>query len=176
MTDQLNRKETEFIDALTLQKVKDPVQAIIDTNPTIITVESAEQLSKKMMNRPAVRQMLDRILDTGTLLDRHKELLDQKRTVVTYDSKNERVVEEITNIPDPDIALKALDMAYKLKGMYAPEQHENINVNLDARAKDNPKLTQITEEYEEKLRNMFEQGKNKQNETTNNTVPSRDSD
>lgn len=176
----MKKKDSKFINALLSQesKVKDPVKAVLESDATIITVESAEQLSKKLMNKPAVREMLDRILDTETLLEHHRDLLNQKRSVVTYDSKNQMVVQEMTEIPDPDTILKALDMSYKLKGMYAPEQHENINVNLDARAKDNSKLVQITEEYEEKLRNMFEQGNNKKNDTTttNSTVPTGDSD
>lgn len=167
-----NKKQKDFVNELVKQKTKDPVKAIADSDHTILTVESAQKLSKDMMKQPAVRQMLDRILDTETLLERHRDLLDQKQTIVTYDSKNGQVIEETTDIADPDIILKALDMSYKLKGMYAPEQHENINVNLNARAKDNPRIGEITEEFEEKLREMFEKGKNnnKQNDTTNNTV------
>lgn len=151
--DKLTRKQKDFANELVIQGMKSPADAVLTTDSSVLTTISAEQLSAKHLAQPAVRQLIDEIIDNRTLITRHMELLSQKQTVVTWDSKNERVVSEETNLLDPNIALKALDLAYKLKGMYAPEQSQRINVNMDV--KNNPAIDQITQEYEEKLREMF---------------------
>lgn len=151
--DRLNKKQIAFANELVIQGVKSPVDAVLTTDESVITTISAEQLAVKHLNQPAVKQLIAELIDDRTLLTRHMELLNQKQTVVTWDSKNERMVEEETNLLDPDIALKALDLAYKLKGLYAPEQSQRINVNMDV--KNNPAIDQITEEYEKRLREMF---------------------
>lgn len=46
---------------------------------------------------------------------------------------------------------KAIDMHYKLKGSYAPEKSQSINLDVKIDATD-PKAKALAEEYEEKLR------------------------
>jgi hypothetical protein len=46
---------------------------------------------------------------------------------------------------------KALDKAYKLKGSYAAEKHQSLNLNVDVDAKDTP-LSELRKEYENKLK------------------------
>lgn len=51
----------------------------------------------------------------------HKAALNAK-VVVKF-----RLAAEETKLPDHDTILKAVDMAYKLRGDYAPEKHQNVN-------------------------------------------------
>jgi hypothetical protein len=50
----------------------------------------------------------------------------------------------------------ALDMAYKLKGSYAPDKSVNVNLNAELN-KTNPKLKALVDQFEEKLRKEIEQ-------------------
>ena len=58
-------------------------------------------------------------------------------------------------------ALKdALDMGYKLKGSYAPEKSQALNLNIDARLEANPEIEALNKEYEEKMRQIYVKGRN----------------
>lgn len=53
--------------------------------------------------------------------------------------------------------LKAADMIYERFGAKAAQKSVHLNVNADAKDIANPKATEVTEEYHEKLRKTFEQ-------------------
>ena len=53
----------------------------------------------------------------------------------------------------PDISIKALDMAYKLKGKNAPEKKLIVNANVDL--KNNPKVQEMIDRQNEDLRNVI---------------------
>ena len=48
-----------------------------------------------------------------------------------------------------EIGVKALDMAYKLKGSYAPEKTLNLNAHVDLTG--NSKAQELAAKYEEEL-------------------------
>ncbi len=59
-------------------------------------------------------------------------------------------IKEDGNIePDYAVRHKYLDSGYKLKGSYAPDKTQNLNVNVDIT---NPKARELAEEYETKLK------------------------
>ncbi len=75
---------------------------------------SAAQLAHATLSKPAVREAVTELLDAEGLSD------DKLRTIHAN-------LLALYADPDPRnkaIALRALDMAYKLTGAYAPERHE----------------------------------------------------
>lgn len=75
-----------------------------------------------------------------------KELMDKHLPDDRLAQKHEQLLED----EESNVQVKALDMAYKLKGSYAPEKSVNLNLNADARNL-NPKALKLKEEYEKKL-------------------------
>lgn len=73
-------------------------------------------------------------LDDHSLAERHKQLL-----------KNE-----------PTIAIKALDMAYKVKGHYAPEKTLVQQTRVTGDIKDFAKYQELKEKYEAELINTIQ--------------------
>lgn len=65
--------------------------------------------------------------------------------------KHNALLKKIDDKGDIDTqAVKAgLEMAYKLKGVYAPEKSMNLNVDVDIT---NPEAVRLAKEYEEKLK------------------------
>ena len=72
------------------------------------------------------QQLMERYLPQKHLQEKHREFLDAPRIVRTY-KKGEL---EIETIETDSNAVKALDMAYKLRGLYAPEKHIVGDVSL----------------------------------------------
>lgn len=66
-------------------------------------------------------KLMEKHLPDGHLQKKHREFLDSKRVIRTF-----RKGEFETEIEETDgNAVKALDMAYKLKGRYSPEKHDH---------------------------------------------------
>lgn len=80
-------------------------------------------------------ELLKRELPDEKLVKKHNYLLSSRRKEETQKS--------------------ALDMAYKLKGSYAPERSQSLNLNINKDAKDNSRAKELTEEYEQKLKNQL---------------------
>ena len=99
--------------------------------------------------------LINKYLPEKDLTKAHRELMDAKRIEKTpfyYKLKDKEVQEIIEgegfkfigtkrfmttaivffSVPDTFAKKNALDMAYKLRGLYAPEKHANINLNLNA--------------------------------------------
>lgn len=66
------------------------------------------------------------------------------------DDKLARKHEQLLEDDEANVQVKALDMAYKLKGSYAPEKSVNLNLSGEIRHLD-PKAVELKEEYERKL-------------------------
>ncbi len=79
------------------------------------------------------KDILAKALPDEKLAKRHKELLE----------KNDEHGE-----PETQAVSKALDMAYKLKGSYAPEKTVNVNVEPEH----NPKVDALAEKLNELLK------------------------
>lgn len=61
---------------------------------------------------------------------------------------------ELLNASKEEVQVKALDLAYKLKGSYAPEKTQAINLNVDVSV-DNSEAEAIRKEYEQKLKDSL---------------------
>ena len=67
-------------------------------------------------------ELMERYLPDETLAEKHLELLNKREVVKTFvDGEAEY---EFIDQPDTAAVSKALDMAYKLKGSYAPEKQD----------------------------------------------------
>lgn len=60
------------------------------------------------------------------------------------------------NSKKEEIGVKALDMAYKVKGNYAPEKTTSLNFNINASTKDLSKHQEIRDRYEEELKKALQ--------------------
>ena len=69
-------------------------------------------------------------LDDSSLLKKHAELLEACKTVSTVSGKDAGSDSvDFVDVPDWQARAKGLEMAYKLKGSFAPEKRE-LNVNV----------------------------------------------
>lgn len=67
------------------------------------------------------QELVEEVFPDDLLTKTHKEALEAKRQ-----SSIKGLLLQ-SEFPDFDIRLKALDMAYKLKGTYAPEKYQEVN-------------------------------------------------
>lgn len=84
-------------------------------------------------------ETLDKYLPDDYLADKHTELINDKESA---------------------IRIKALDLAYKVKGSYAPEKKQSVNLNLNTELKNSKQSRELIDEYEQKLQNMLKEPKN----------------
>ena len=91
------------------------------------TIESAKNVAKMIgsenLTKPnviaAIKTLSEKIPDS-LLIKKHKQLLNKQERVVLNDKETGSYIEN-TGQPHSDV-VRALDMAYKLKGLYAPEK------------------------------------------------------
>ena len=69
-------------------------------------------------------------------------------------------IEKVSEEPDYAVRHKYLDSGYKLKGSYAPEKSQALNLNINARVLENPEIEALNKEYEEKVREIYVKGNN----------------
>lgn len=84
--------------------------------------ESSSKQPQRLTNSKAYKELIEEFLPDQHLLDRHREMLDAPRIMRTY---VKGIVTNETTETDPS-SVKALDMAYKLKGKYT----ENVTNNV----------------------------------------------
>ncbi len=92
----------------------------------VASVIATENLSKPSIIE-AVKEEQKRIADSipdALLTERHLELLNKRETIII----NSEVIERG---PDTQAVKAGLEMAYKLKGSYAPEKSLNINIEAE---------------------------------------------
>jgi hypothetical protein len=80
-----------------------------------------------------------------------------------FDENNaKRVVAEILNdeTNDPHVRLKASDQIFKVRGTYAAEKTQSLNLNIDTKyVVENSELEKLDKEYEEKVKELYSRGK-----------------
>lgn len=134
------------------------------------SVISAENLDKPSIQE-AIKSIAEQIPDED-LVEKHRSLLKQKQLAYFTFSKEMSDGEIITHvneagfevivirpsdkgklafysIDDAQAISKGLDMAYKIKGTYAPEKSINLDITADIT---NPQAQALAEEYELKLK------------------------
>lgn len=76
---------------------------------------------QKLTESKGWKELMEEYLPDEELGRVHQELLNKRETIIVRDGKDSHV--ELTDQPHSD-AKSALDMAYKLKGVYAAEKRE----------------------------------------------------
>lgn len=88
---------------------------------------------QKLTGSSTFQELLDELLPERHLTEKHREFLDSERIIRRF--KKGELEEEISET-DPN-AVKALDMAYKLRGKYADKAGNNILIiNVSSQAAD----------------------------------------
>jgi len=85
------------------------------------------------------QELMRRHLPDSALAKRHRELLEKQEQIshLEKDINTGQIKTTFIDVPDTQAVSKALDMAYKLKGAYAPEK--SVNVNIDTEPSDRVK-------------------------------------
>lgn len=110
-------------------------KAMLDAGYSRATANTPQKFTESQ----AIQEYLEKYLPDKKLLLKHQELLNKQEVIV----RNNVSTGEIEVIPTGQIDVtavsKALDMAYKLKGTYAPEKSivANIQVSEVKRNKSN---------------------------------------
>lgn len=116
-----------------------------DNPERVASVIAAENLTKPSIIN-AIQSIAEKIPDE-LLAERHLELLNKREKVTRINTDGTLTEHDV----GPDVAgvSKGLDMAYKIKGIYAPEK--SVNLNLDVSVTD-PKALALAKEYEDKIK------------------------
>lgn len=102
---------------------------------------------KQVIDTKGVQEELEKLLPDYLITEKHLELLNKKEIVVNKDSG---II--YTGQPHSDVK-GALDMAYKVKGSYAPTKTENLNLNLSKEI--TPKEEEIAKKANDDLRLLY---------------------
>lgn len=89
----------------------------------VASVIAVENLAKPSIQKAIAERLPDDLLE-----QRHLELLNKREVIYTRTVAGE--VGEMIDQPDTQAVSKALDMAYKLKGSYAPEKNVTMNIPI----------------------------------------------
>ena len=73
----------------------------------------------KLTKSKGWQKLMDSLFPDELLLKNHRELLNAKKIIVDRSNGNTKIIAKI----DSRTVVKALDMAYKLKGYYSPRKH-----------------------------------------------------
>jgi phage terminase small subunit len=91
----------------------------------------AKSIGSENLTKPDIIKEIERIADyipNSLLVEKHLELLNVSKITKVICKGKETEIEESTDVQ----ALKAgLDMAYKLKGSYAPDKNINISLTIE---------------------------------------------
>lgn len=123
-------------------------RAMIDAGYNLTTAKNPKNLTESK----AWEQLADAIPDM-LLAERHLELLNKRDTYTYRTGTGKRSkVHQVDLGPEVQAVTKGLDMAYKLKGSYAPEKSTALHVNIERRIEDKSEIEALRQEYEEKLK------------------------
>lgn len=128
----LRPKHKEFIEEY-LENGNNATQAV----KKVFDIEDSNVASNKasrLLSNATVKQTLAESIPDDLIVEKHKALLNK------VDKEGEIDVQAVS---------KGVDMAYKLKGSYAPEK--SINLDLTAEIT-NPKARELAEKFEEELK------------------------
>lgn len=106
----------------------------------------AAAIASENLRKPKIAQAIAEALPDGLLAEKHLALLNKKEVVTKNNVTTGEVDVIATGEIDVQAVAKGLDMAYKLKGTYAPEKSVNLNMRIDA---------EVQEKANEAIRNFL---------------------
>lgn len=103
--------------------------------------ETARTMASELLTFPNVIEAIAEVKKTvaealteDLLLQVHLDGLEATRSIA--------IEENTIEVPDYAIRHKYLDSAYKIKGSYAPEKHQNLNINIETP----PQVAELTKQ------------------------------
>lgn len=89
---------------------------------------------EKVTRSKGWQELMEKNFPDSVLAKRHRELLDKRDKIVVKEYEDGKVVGEevIDKGPETQAVTKALDMAYQLKGKYAPAKVQSTVVGIIA--------------------------------------------
>lgn len=140
--------------------VKDYVQTGIGSlavkeNYDVINDNTARSIASENLTKPAIIEEIEKVSKTlaeripdSLLEEKHIALLEKLEMKRTFNQDIGEWIEIETGQIDTIAVSKGLDMAYKLKGAYAPEKSIATNVNINVSSKE----LEIANKYEEEIK------------------------
>lgn len=107
---------------------------------------STAKRTNKVTRTKGWAELIEKELPDGLLAARHRELLNSRQIEFVRNGKETHA--ELIDQPEVQAVSKGLDMAYKLKGKYAPEKSINLNVDVEA----SPEIKELTKILNEKYK------------------------
>lgn len=86
---------------------------------------TAAVIASQNLRKPAIAEAIAEALPDDLLAQRHLELLNKREVIRTPQG------DMVTDQPDTQAVKAALDMAYKIKGTYAPEKRLTGHFDID---------------------------------------------
>jgi len=110
---------------------------------------TANVIAVENLQKPTIIKSIAEALPDDLLAERHLELLNKReKSIVSHKNKDGDDVFEILDQPDTNAVKAGLDMAYKIKSIYAPEksQHFNLTIDITKRAEIKKLSSKVLEE------------------------------
>lgn len=104
----------------------------------------------------------DKLIPDSKLIEVHNEGLNaiKKEHKIVDRDKDGKPIYDFVDVEDYSVRHKYLDTAYKIKGSYAPEKSQSVNLNLNTEIKNSKQSRELVDEYEAKLAKMLKEPKN----------------
>lgn len=124
--EKLTKKQTGFVKDYV--DTGNATQAVLN-NYDIKDNATARSIGSENLTKPSIVNAINSIAEQipdSLLVEKHLELLNAQKITTT------KVRGEITDVEesvDNQAISKGLDMAYKIKGIYAPDKSINVNIN-----------------------------------------------
>ena len=93
---------------------------------SVATTQAHDVLGKPLVIRALDKAFIDAGMDVTRLAKKHNELLDCKKVIsatVIHDRDADSQTNDFIEVPDGQVQVKALELAYKVRGDFAPELH-----------------------------------------------------
>lgn len=84
------------------------------------------------LGKPRIQQAIAERIPDDLLVEKHHALLNKLEVKRTFNQEIGEWIEIETGQIDTIAVSKGLDMAYKIKGSYAPEKTMNVNIEIEA--------------------------------------------
>lgn len=143
MGTKLTRKEKGFVKDIV--NGEPGVKAILN-NYDVKNYNTAGVMAHESLKKPKIQKAIADMLPDDLLREKHLALLNKEEVI----TKNNVTTGEIDVVPtgqiDVQAVSKGLDMAYKLKGAYAPEKHTNLNLTVELKPEELDRLTKLLNE------------------------------
>lgn len=93
--------------------------------------QTTAKRTNKLTRTKGWKELIEKCLSDNFLANKHRELLNKKETIRFYDEETKTTKIKRTKEIDAQAVAKGLEMAYKIKGSYAPEKSVALNLNIN---------------------------------------------